>query len=503
MLLTLFHTDLPAGVSFMRSHGIYFCVISAVVLGVGSPAMAQAPVGKPISFVNDVAPILKENCFACHDAKKKSGKYDMTTFEKLFAGGVNGEAIVAGKSDESDFYSLIVTTEERRMPPRDKGEAVPAAKAKVIAQWIKEGAKLDTGIDVKADLVKELRVRWTAPPAPAKYAFPVIVNALAFTPDNKSLVVGGHHELTVWSIADAKLTKRIHTRAERAYALVFLPDGKLVVGGGRPGQEGDVRIYDINAKGKTTEGIEHLDGIADPKVMLKQLLDADDSVLCLSVSADGKKLAAGGCDRSVRVWDLADGIAAAKLEQTIENHADWVLGVTISADGKLIATAARDKTAKVWDLKAKESVMTFPDHQQIVYGVALNKDASIGYSVGADKQLRTWKTSSEGKQLKTTGGHGDEVFKIASHPQNPMVATSSGDKTVKLWDTEKLQATQTLQGLTDFVFAIAFSPDGTLVAGGSYDGEVRIWKVADGTLVKGFNASPGYTPKQTASVPKK
>ena len=75
--------------------------------------------------------------------------------------------------------------------------------------------------------------------------------------------------------------------------------------------------------------------------------------LCLAVAADGKRLAAGGCDRAVRVWDLSDGLAKAKLEQTIENHADWVLGVTLSADGKYLATAARDKTAKVWDLKAK------------------------------------------------------------------------------------------------------------------------------------------------------
>ena len=48
---------------------------------------------KPVSFINDVAPILKENCFACHDAKKRSGKYDMTTYEKLMAGGAGGEGI--------------------------------------------------------------------------------------------------------------------------------------------------------------------------------------------------------------------------------------------------------------------------------------------------------------------------------------------------------------------------------------------------------------------------
>jgi mono/diheme cytochrome c family protein len=460
-------------------------------------AQTAAAQDRPVSFITDVAPIFKENCLACHDAKKKAGKYDMTTYERIMAGGANGEQIVRGKPDESDVHALMVTTEPRRMPPRDKGEAVPKDKAAVVAKWIQQGAKLDPGIDPKADVVKELRVRWKPPVPPKAYPFPAIVNALAFSPDGKHLVVGGHHELTVWEAATGKLAKRVHTRAERAYGLAFLPDGLLAVAGGRPGQEGDVRVYDLAAEGKTEDGVEILDGVNDKKVMRAQLLDADDSVLCLAASPDGKTLAAGGCDRAVRVWDLADGVEKAKLEQTVENHADWVLGCALSADGKYLLTAGRDKTAKVWDLEAKESVVTFPEHQNVVYGVAVKADGSAGFSVGADKQLRTWKPGGEGKQVKGAGGHGDEVFKVIAHPKQPLLATSSADKTVRLWNLDTLAAGKTLAGLNDFVYAVAFSPDGELVAGGSYDGEVRVWKVSDGTVLKGFNASPGLPSKQT------
>src|SRR4051794_11832333 len=232
----------------------------------------------------------------------------MTTFEKILAGGANGDPVAPGKPQESDLYTLMVTADQRRMPPRDKGEAVPKEKAEVIARWIKEGAKIDAGLDPKADVVKELRVRWQPPAPPKAYPFPTIVNALAFTPDAKHLVVGGHHELTVWEVESGKLVKRVRTRAERAYGLAFLPDGKLVVGGGRPGQEGDVRVYDLSATGKTEDGVEVLDGVSDKKVLVKHLLDVEDSVLCVAVSPDGKRLAAGGCDRAVRVWDLSDGL---------------------------------------------------------------------------------------------------------------------------------------------------------------------------------------------------
>ncbi len=485
------------------------CIVCAVAAAItyfllfASPQVASAQPPKPVSFINDVAPILKENCFACHDSRKKSGKYDMTTFEKIWAGGANGEPIAPGKPLESDFFTLMVTTEQRRMPPRDKGEAVPKDKAAIIEQWIKEGAKLDGGLEPQADLVKSLRTLWKPPTPPKSYPFPTIINAIAFTPDNQHLVVGGHHELTVWEIDSGKLVKRIRMRAERAYGLVFLPDGKLAVAGGRPGQEGDVRIYDINAKGTTDDGVTILDGVNDPAVLLKHLFDVEDSVLCLAVSADGKTLAAGGCDRAVRIFDLSEGIQKAMFAQTVENHADWVLGCALSADGKFLVTAGRDKTAKVWDLKAKESVVTFPEHQNIVYSVAVKSDGSAGYSVGADKQLRTWKPSGEGKQVKVAGGHGDDVFRIVIHPKNPLLATSSADKTVRLWDSNNLSPGKTLSGLSDWVYAIAFSPDGNLVAGGSYDGGVAIWKVTDGSKLKSWNATPGLTTKPVEPMPKK
>jgi WD40 repeat protein len=477
----------------MRLTRVRLCILCAALAALSAWLVLSVPIAraqeKPVSFINEVAPILKENCFACHDAKKRSGKFDMTTFEKLLAGGAGGEGITPGKHKDSELYTLIVSEKERRMPPR-KDNLSPVAKpqAAVIMQWIDQGAKLDAGLDPKADLVKELRIRWKSPPPPAKYPYPTIINALAFTPDGKQIVAGGHHELTVWEAANGKLLKRIYTRAERAYAMNFLPDGKLAVAGGRPGQEGDVRIFDINAPGKKEGDVQILDGVNDPKVMLKHLLDSDDSVLCLAVSVDGKHIAAGGCDRTVRVWEYP----SYKLEQSIENHADWVLGVAFSPDGKHLLTCSRDKTAKVWDLSAKESVLTFPDHQQPVFGVGVKADGKTAFSAGIDKQLRMWNATGEGKQIKVLGNHGDDILKIVQHPTMPIMVTTSADKTVKVWNPETGANTKTLTGLNDHVFAAAISPDGKQVAAGGYDGEVKIWTVADGKVVESFNASPGY-----------
>lgn len=489
----------------MRRSG--FCFVCALVgaavafaLFFGAPVPAWAQGGKPTSFINDVAPILKEACFGCHGTKNPKGKFSMTSYENIRKGGTKDDPIVNGKPDESYFIDVLKATDKQLMPPKDAGGPLSKEKIAIIEKWVKEGAKLDSDVTASADLNRELRKRWTPPKPWAEYPYAVVVNSLAFTPDNKKVVVGGHHELTVWDAATGKLEKRVHVRNRRALAMAFLPDGKLAVAGGRPGEEGDVCIYDINGgTPKTENGVQVLDGVKDPKVLIKRLLESDDEVLALAISADGKKLAAAGCDRIVTVWDLAGGYDKAKVEQTFENHADWVFSLAFSPDGKRLLTSSRDKTAKVWNLETKESMLTFPDHQNTVYGVAIKADGKTAYSAGEDKNLRSWNATGDAvKQIRSTGGHGAAVLKLVAHPTKPILVTCSADNSVRLWNADNGAATKTLSGHTDHVFAIAISPDGELVASGAWNGEVKVWKL-DGTVVASFNASPGL---KVATAPK-
>ena len=471
------------------SHRCFYILCAALAMAL--PVRAADP-AKPVSFIHEVAPILKEKCFGCHGAKNPKGKLDMTKYASFRKGGTKDDPIMPGNADDSYIMTLLTATGKKRMPPPDSGAALPKDQIELIAHWIGQGAKLDAGLKPDSDLMRELRLRWSPPAPPAAYPYPVTVTALSFTPDGKKIVVSGHHELTVWDTASGKLEKRIYTRARRALAMVFLPDGKLAVAGGRPGEEGDVRIYDLNGgTAKNINGGATLDGVHDKGVMVKQLLDADDEVLCLALSRDGKKLASGGCDRLVHIWDLSGGYTNIKELPSIENHADWVFGVAFTPDGKRLATASRDKTAKLWDIDAKESILTFPDHQNPVYGVALKSDGTVGYSVGEDNQLRSWKAAAEGKQIRASGGHGKVILKLVPHPKQPLLATCSADQTVRLWNADNGAAVRTLSGHGDYVYAVAISPDGNLIASGAFDGDVRIWKVKDGGLVKSFNASPG------------
>src|SRR5262249_4620819 len=141
----------------------------ALLLLFGSPTAvrAQEPKGS-VSFINQVAPILMESCFACHDAKKRKGKLDMTTFETLQTGGTKGDLWTAGAPEQSVLIDMLTAKGTTGMPPKDAGGPLPKEKIDIISRWIKEGAKLDAGIAEKAALLRELRVRWQhrRPPLP-------------------------------------------------------------------------------------------------------------------------------------------------------------------------------------------------------------------------------------------------------------------------------------------------------------------------------------------------
>src|SRR5712692_7120339 len=123
-----------------------FCVICLItaanlaLLFLFSPqaARAEAPAAR-LSFINDVAPILKENCFACHDAKKRKGKFDMTTYENFRKGGDHDDPVAPGKTEESGIIDRLTATNNSRMPPKESGDALAKEKIAVIQQWIRRG----------------------------------------------------------------------------------------------------------------------------------------------------------------------------------------------------------------------------------------------------------------------------------------------------------------------------------------------------------------------------
>jgi len=110
---------------------------------------APAPAEGSLSFKRDIAPILVANCLGCHSGTGQGirrSKLDMSTFDKLMAGGNRGKDIVGGDVEGSMLVKMIKGEETPKMPPPGGQRGFSEEAAAKVEEWVKQGARLDAGI---------------------------------------------------------------------------------------------------------------------------------------------------------------------------------------------------------------------------------------------------------------------------------------------------------------------------------------------------------------------
>lgn len=199
----------------------------------------------------------------------------------------------------------------------------------------------------------------------------------------------------------------------------------------------------------------------------------------IAYSPDGKQLAVAA---SIGIW-LYDTDTYKPLS-LLTGHTDSVLTVKYSADGKILASGSRDNTIRLWDPSTEKNIAVLTGHQNGVTDIAISGDSRTLASVGADeKVIRLWNLNTH-KPIANIKGKFNRIVSLAYSPDNETVAAGDFDGTVKLLSTKKKKQTASLVGhdlapsdITEpgSVLALAFSPDGTILASGSRDTTIRLW----------------------------
>ena len=104
----------------------------------------------------------------------------------------------------------------------------------------------------------------------------------------------------------------------------------------------------------------------------------------------------------------------------------------------------------------------------MVSSVAFSPDGTRIASSSGDKTIKVWDAAS-GQELTTLSGHTRRVQSVAFSPDGTRIVSGSIDKTIKVWDAASGQELTTLSGHTKTVQSVAFSPDGTRIASSSHE----------------------------------
>jgi WD40 repeat protein len=445
-----------------------------------SPA-ASAPAARPVSFYKDVRPILTANCAGCHQPAKAGGKLAVTSHAAILAArGDDPPALVPGNPDESDLLLVLLPSDGK--PPRMPKGRTPLSEKQVetIRRWIAEGASDDTPAAATEQYTMD---------RPPVYRQQPVVTALDFSQDGRTLAVSGYHEVLLYEVAPsgegARLEARLVGLSERIQSAEFSPDGsQLLVVGGSPARLGETQFWNV----------------AERKLRLSIPLGFD-TLYGGSWSPDGRLVALGGGDNTVRALDAASG------EQVFFNAAseDLVLDTAFSTDASHLVSVGRDRALKLYQMATQQ----FLDNVTSITPGALKggliavdrhparDELLIGGADGTPKTYRMHRTQQrrigdDFNLVKAYAPLAGRVFAVEWAPDGErFVAASSADRAgeVRVYASDHEPPVWTLKAQAP-IYAATWRSDGTLVAAGGFDGRIFLVDAASGRVVGSFSAAP-------------
>jgi WD40 repeat protein/energy-coupling factor transporter ATP-binding protein EcfA2 len=205
-------------------------------------------------------------------------------------------------------------------------------------------------------------------------------------------------------------------------------------------------------------------------------LHHDSGVWSVSFSPDGRMLATGSADKTIRLWDVPTG----KEKAVLAGHSFIVSSVSFSPDGQTLASGSWDETVRLWDVAKGQQKAMLVGRMGLVCCVSFSPDGRmLAFASIVDHRIWLWDLAA-GRQKVVLAGHTDSVWSVSFSPDGRTLASGSSDHTVRLWDVVTGEQKGLLTGHTDSVVSVHFSPDGGNLASGSWDQTVRLWDVATG-----------------------
>lgn len=444
-------------------------------------ASVDAADTKPVSFNDQIKPILRMHCLKCHGDDTAKSDLNLQTYASLLRGGGGGRIVEAGRSGQSLIMQAITNPDaDARMPPNSP----PLSKEKIelIRQWIDSGLRetaagkpLVTARNLTFTPAIGAQMKPTGPPAmpgqlPSidvpKVVRPLPVLAMATSPWAPLTAVAAQEHVRFIHTVTEKELGRLAFPEGVPHVIRFSRDGAvLMVAGGQPVESGRVVLFDVRT-GKR----------------LVEFGDEIDAVLAADLSPSQHLVALGGSGRVIKVYSTTSG----QLQYKLKKHTDWITAVGFSPDGTKLVTGDRAGGIHLWDAKGGGIVLNLSDHKAAVRALDWRADSKLVASAGEDGKIIWWDITDGFPAIVKPNAHPPQRppgsygtipngVLAARFSSNGYLATAGRDRSIKVWSpTGELLKTYRLESGLPISAALPF--DGTSVISGDSGGRVRFWK---------------------------
>ncbi|MEW6494938.1 MAG: NB-ARC domain-containing protein [Cyanobacteriota bacterium] len=304
------------------------------------------------------------------------------------------------------------------------------------------------------------------------------VGSLRFSPDSKILVSGSFdNTVRLWDIQTGECLQTLNKDNIAIHEVAFSPDGQLLA---CACDNHTVLLWDIGS-------VQSRPTSHPGEQLVAVFTGHSDAVHAVAFSPDGRTLASGSQDSTIKLWDIQQR----KCLQTFLGHSHGVWSIAFSPDGQLLASGGQDNTVMLWNIESGNCIRTLQGHSDWIESVAWSPDGITLASGSEDHTVRLWDIR-RGQCRHIWQGHKSEIWSVAFSSDGSMLVSGSADQTVKFWDTSDGLCRQTLQGYMNPVSAIAFSPDGKTLVSGSHNQNLRWWDVSTGRCLKTLQSHQGW-----------